>query len=87
MWGQRKSLLIKVDADQVYYYESLPLHESQNIIEKTDNYSIIEYYLAPNYDFKQELLSKGESVEVIEPEWFREDMKQAIKKMMERYKL
>lgn len=76
---------IKVDADQVHYYESLPLHETQTIIEKNDEYSIFEYYLAPNYDFKHELLSKGESVEVIEPEWFREDMKEAIKKMIERY--
>ena len=40
---------IKVDADQVHYYESLPLHESQKIIEKNDEYSIIEYYLAPNF--------------------------------------
>ena len=77
---------IKVDADQVHYYESLPLHETQTIIEQNDEYSIFEYYLAPNYDFKHELLSKGESVEVIEPEWFREDLKNTITKMMERYK-
>ena len=80
-----EKVIIKVDADQVHYYESLPLHETQTIIEKNDEYSIFEYYLAPNYDFKHELLSKGESVEVIEPEWFREDMKEAIKKMIERY--
>lgn len=77
---------IKVDADQVHYYESLPLHETQTIIEKNDEYSIFEYYLAPNYDFKHELLSKGESVEVIEPKWFRDDIKRTIKSMMNRYK-
>lgn len=77
---------IKVDADQVHYYESLPLHESQKIIEKNDEYSIIEYYLAPNYDFKHELLSKGENVEVLEPEWFRDDIKRTIKTMLNRYK-
>lgn len=80
-----EKVLIKVDADQVHYYESLPLHKSQYIIEKNDKYSIIEYYLAPNYDFKHELLSKGNSVEVLQPDWFRKDMKEAIKKMMERY--
>ena len=31
---------IKVDADQVHYYESLPLHETQTIIEQNDEYSI-----------------------------------------------
>lgn len=77
---------IKVDADQVHYYESLPLHETQTIIEKNDEYSIFEYYLAPNYDFKHELLSKGESVEVIEPKWFRDDIKRTIKSMLNRYK-
>lgn len=77
---------IKVDADQVHYYESLPLHETQTVIEKNDEYSIFEYYLAPNYDFKHELLSKGESVEVIEPKWFRDDIKRTIKSMLNRYK-
>ena len=77
---------IKVDADQVHYYESLPLHETQTIIEQNDEYSIFEYYLAPNYDFKHELLSKGESVEVIEPKWFRDDIKRTIKTMLNRYK-
>ena len=77
---------IKVDADQVHYYESLPLHETQTIIEKNDEYSIFEYYLAPNYDFMHELLSKGESVEVIEPKWFRDDIKRTIKSMLNRYK-
>lgn len=77
---------IKVDADQVHYYESLPLHETQTIIEQNDEYSIFEYYLAPNYDFKHELLSKGESVEVIEPKWFRDDIKRTIKSMLNRYK-
>ena len=77
---------IKVDADQVHYYESLPLHETQTIIEQNDEYTIFEYYLAPNYDFKHELLSKGESVEVIEPKWFRDDIKSTIKTMLNRYK-
>ena len=77
---------IKVDADQVHYYESLPLHETQTVIEKNDEYSIFEYFLAPNYDFMHELLSKGESVEVIEPKWFRDDIKRTIKSMLNRYK-
>ena len=80
-----EKVLIKVDADQVHYYESLPLHESQTIIEKNDKYSIFEYYLAPNYDFRHELLSKGDTVEVLEPDWFRKEIKDSIKKMIERY--
>ena len=78
-------VFIKVDADQVHYYESLPLHESQKIVEKTDKYSIFEYYLCPNRDFKHELLSKGESVEVLGPDWFRKEIKDSIKKMMDKY--
>lgn len=81
-----EKVIIKVDADQVHYYESLPLHETQTVIEKNDEYSIFEYYLAPNYDFMHELLSKGESVEVIEPKWFRDDIKRTIKSMLNRYK-
>ena len=45
-----------------------------------------ELYLRPTFDFKQELLAQGKEVEVLKPASLREDMKQMVMEMMEKYK-
>ena len=82
---QPETIRLKVDADQVKYYKSLPLHHTQREIESTDKYTIFEYRLVPTFDFKQEVLSKGGTVEVLAPESFRNEVAVDIKTMMDRY--
>ena len=72
---------IKVSADQAYYFRSLPLHHSQEEIETSDKYSIFRYYVVPTPDFVQEILSHGESVQVLEPLELRDWIKQIIQNM------
>lgn len=76
---------LKVDADQVKYYKSLPLHSSQKEIEATEDYTIFEYRLVPTYDFEQEVLSKGPTVEVLAPASFRDLIRDDAKAMLARY--
>lgn len=76
---------IKVTENQQSFVRSLPLHCSQEEIETTPEYSIFQYYLAPEYDFEQELLSRAATVEVLEPEWLRDEMKSIILKMFSNY--
>lgn len=78
---------IKVEADQVKYFESLPLHDSQEPLESTPDYTVFRYYLVPTYDFRQEILSHGPAVEVLEPEDFREEIKADIARMYRNYGL
>ena len=40
----------------------------------------------PTFDFRQELLSQGNEVEVLEPAGFRQEMKDVMEKMLEHYK-
>lgn len=77
---------IKVVKSQVNYFMSLKLHESQTPIEETSDYTIFRYHIVPTYDFTQELLSKSDSIEVLKPQWYREEIKSTIKKMLNRYK-
>lgn len=72
---------IKVAADQAYYFRSLPLHHSQEEMENSDKYSIFRYYVVPTPDFVQEILSHGESVQVLEPLELRDWIKQIIQNM------
>jgi predicted DNA-binding transcriptional regulator YafY len=55
-------------------------------VERNDDHSIFTYYLCPTYDFQQELLRNGEEVEVLEPQWFRNEMAKRIEIMFNIYK-
>ena len=76
---------IRVLGKQANYVRALPLHPTQRETERTAEYSVFEYRLAPTYDFRMELLSNGADVEVLQPAWFREEVKNVVAKMMDRY--
>lgn len=76
---------IRVYGKQANYVRALPLHPTQREIERTAEYSVFEYRLAPTYDFRMELLSHGADVEVLQPAWFREEVKNVVTKMRDRY--
>ena len=78
---------LKIVSNQVRYIDSLPLHESQSLIEETPEYGIFEYCLVPTYDFRQEVLSHGPDVEVLEPEELRDEIKADIARMYRNYGL
>ena len=65
---------------------SLRLHQSQHEIERTDEYSIFTVRLRPTFDFRQEILSQGSDIEVLEPKWFRDEIAEISKHMWNKYK-
>mgnify|MGYP001493203487 CR=1 FL=1 len=67
-------VLIKAKEQQPYYFKSLPLHESQKIVEETKEYTIFEYEVLINYEFTQQLNMYQPFLEVMEPEWLRSRM-------------
>ena len=77
---------LKVSAGQANYLRDLKLHESQEEIERKEEYSIFEYNLCPEYDFIQEILWNGEDMEVLEPLWLRKEIAGKIKRMWNKYK-
>ena len=82
----KETVKIKVSTSQANYLRSLKLHESQKEVERNEDYSIFTYYLRPTYDFIQELLWNGEEVEVLEPQWLRDEMRGRIERMLDLYK-
>lgn len=81
-----ETVKLKVNADQSNYLRSLPLHPSQEEIETSDDYSIFTLRVRPTFDFYQELLKNGETLEVLEPTWLRKDFKYIVKRMAALYK-
>lgn len=76
---------LKVSGRQANYLRDLPLHETQQETEQTDDYSIIELQVRPTFDFQQELLWNGEDLDVLEPLWLRKEIAGKIKRMWNNY--
>ena len=69
-----------------HYMRDLPIHHSQREIKATDEYTDFELYMRPTSDFKGHLMSRGEWIQVISPEWLAEDMQKWLQAAMNRYK-
>lgn len=80
-------ITIKVKGVQRDYIRALPLHHSQEEIERHTDWSLFRYFLRPTFDFRQEILSHGENMEVIMPQAFRQDICNEIKKQAKNYNL
>lgn len=81
-----ETVRLQVFDEKVKYLRSLPLHASQKEITTESSYSIFEYTLRPTYDFVQEILSNASQMEIVAPDWLREQMKNIIKQIKRRYK-
>ena len=86
-YGDMKArrVVLKVYGKQVRYFRSLPLHPSQEEVETHRGHSVFSYMLAPDYDFRQDVLGFGDSVEVLEPEELRKMISEKCKQMSKRY--
>ena len=76
---------IKAVNTQADYIRALPIHESQKVIETTDEWTIFEYRMVPCYNLYQKLLWYREKIEVIYPVAVREEMKKILREMVENY--
>ena len=76
---------LKAFGKQRKYLQTLPLHPSQLESDMTENDSVFNYYLSPTFDFKQEILSHGAEIEVLSPDWLREEIKDKIRDMNKCY--
>jgi predicted DNA-binding transcriptional regulator YafY len=72
---------LKISNDVAPYILTKPLHGSQKRIESKEDGTIIEIEVIPNIELSQLILSYGDGIEVITPNGFREQFKQAINNM------
>ena len=73
-----KRIVLRVEPTQAKYFRALPLHHSQQE-EVHDHYSVFFYKMRITYDLKEEIMSHGASIEVLEPK----ELKMLIRNEME----
>ena len=80
-----QKVLIKAYGNQARYFRSLPLHASQEEVETQREYSVFSYELTPDYDFVQDVLGFGDTVEVLEPKLLRIEIARKIQTLNKMY--
>jgi predicted DNA-binding transcriptional regulator YafY len=64
------------------YVTSKPIHPLQNVIVRE---RVVELRVYPNRELKQQIFSFGPDVEVLEPQWLREEIIHNYEDCLKRY--
>ena len=80
-----EEVILSFTPQQGNYIRTLPLHHSQEILQDDDGEFRIRIFVVPNFELRQKILMLGDSVEVIEPDWFREEVIEEIRKALGLY--
>ncbi len=74
---------IAVSAKQYKYLKTLPLHPSQCLEKSFPDGSVeLSMALIPNYELKMQLLKLGDQLEVLEPAFLREEIKNTLERSL-----
>jgi predicted DNA-binding transcriptional regulator YafY len=79
-------IVLRAYGKMIPLIRTLPKHSSQKEIATTETYSDFEFYLAPTFDFRQEILKEGPELEVIEPKSLRKKIHDELVDTLKRYK-
>ncbi len=87
MEDEPQEVEIKIEAYQANFLRSLPLHPSQTEIERQEQFSIFRYNLVPAFEFKQELRKHGSVLEVLKPQWLRDEFRKDLEYQLSKYQV
>jgi hypothetical protein len=79
-------IVLRAYGFEPYYLRDLPLHHSQREITTTEEYSDFELNLKPTADFKAQLMSRGQWIEILEPQSLADEIVEWHQNAINRYK-
>jgi predicted DNA-binding transcriptional regulator YafY len=80
-----EEVILSFSPFQGKYIKSLPLHESQKVLIDNQKELRVRIDVYVTYDLIMELMSYGEELKVIEPQWLIDDMKKRLMDTLKRY--
>jgi predicted DNA-binding transcriptional regulator YafY len=81
-----RHIVLRFDASQKPYLESLKLHRSQEELTNGSNgFYTVKLFVSYNFELKQQLLKYGSLVQVLEPDFVRADIKTELEKAFKAY--
>ncbi|MFN8284708.1 MAG: WYL domain-containing protein [Chitinophagales bacterium] len=82
---EREEVILSFTAFQANYIKTLPLHFSQEEIFCDENEVHFKYFIVPNYELQQKILSYGTEVNVLKPATLRKQIKDTLKSTLKQY--
>ena len=76
-------VILKFDEDRFPYIVSKPIHPSQEVIDASDH--TVRLYIRPNKELEAQIFSFGPQVEVIEPQWLRNQISNKLSENLKKY--
>jgi proteasome accessory factor B len=84
-YSPAEKVVLEFSKQQGNYIKTFPLHESQRIIEETEDSVILEIFIHTTNDIKMELLKYGSDVKVLSPISLQNEIKNRISDMANLY--
>ncbi|MBO6253110.1 MAG: WYL domain-containing protein, partial [Bacteroidaceae bacterium] len=78
-------IIIRAYGQTPNYLRTLPLHPSQVDVNTTEDFTDFAMDIRPTYDFQEQLLHYAAGLEVLEPAYLRQQMKDEIIAMANNY--
>jgi predicted DNA-binding transcriptional regulator YafY len=78
-----EKVVLKFDAARFPYIVSKPIHPSQEVISEED--CTLQISVRPNKELESRIFSYGPQVEVLEPEWLRQQIEGKIEETLKKY--
>jgi predicted DNA-binding transcriptional regulator YafY len=85
-YAPAEKVVLEFSNKQGNYIKTFPLHESQRIVEETNDTVLLEIYIHTTNDIIMELLKYGRNVKVVAPKSLVATMKERIAEMENLYK-
>ena len=82
---KRERVVVRAYGNERYYLNDLPLHESQTIVNRGDDYMDFAMTLCPTSDFCAHLLGRSSQVKVLQPKWLADTIKKMHLDAIARY--
>lgn len=67
-------IVIRAYGFERYYIRDLPIHKSQREIGQGENFADFELYMRPTVDLSGHLLSRGNQIKVLSPQWLADEL-------------
>ena len=85
-WANKlEKVKIEFCESQGKFIKSLPIHESQVVLEDNKERLVIQIEIKPNYEFYQQILGYGPKAKVIEPNYVKERIVNELKETLKLY--
>lgn len=82
---QAERIQFWVDKNNAPYVITKPFHNSQRIIQQTDDGVVFNIFVQINFELERMILGFGESIEIIKPQKLRDRIKQKLENAARRY--